>query len=138
MIGAIRIGNATLDDRAGGNRHDGGALGAGHQNVVRKAVGLLIVRVAHDEAVALVPQHEGFRRALDRVGEPLVGFLVALGEAVLEADHTQVMVYRGRDGAVWVRPRVAFFEHVEVDGAALPRFAPVDAPPDWPSTTPSA
>lgn len=47
-------------------------------------------------------------------------------EAVLEADHTPVMVYRGQDGAVWVRPREAFFETVEVDGKFLPRFAAVD------------
>jgi hypothetical protein len=53
-------------------------------------------------------------------------------EAVLEADHTPVLVYRGQDGAVWVRPRAAFFESVDVGGVTLPRFAPVDAPPDWP------
>jgi hypothetical protein len=47
-------------------------------------------------------------------------------EAVLEADHTPVMVYRGQDGVVWVRPRQAFFETVEVDGKSLPRFAAVD------------
>lgn len=47
-------------------------------------------------------------------------------EAVLEADHTPVMVYRGQDGAVWVRPRDAFFENVTVDGVAQPRFAPLD------------
>jgi len=44
-------------------------------------------------------------------------------EAVMEADHTPVMVYRGQDGAVWVRPRAAFFETVSVDGASVPRFA---------------
>ena len=44
-------------------------------------------------------------------------------EAVMEADHTPVMVYRGQDGAVWVRPRAAFFETVHVDGVDLPRFA---------------
>lgn len=44
-------------------------------------------------------------------------------EAVLEADHTPVMVYRGQDGAVWVRPRAAFFETVTVDGQPVPRFA---------------
>ena len=46
-------------------------------------------------------------------------------EAVLEADHTPVMVYRGADGAVWVRPRDAFFGTVVVDGAAVPRFAAI-------------
>ena len=48
-------------------------------------------------------------------------------EAVLEADHTPVMVYRGQDGVVWVRPRVAFFETVSVDGVATPRFSLFDA-----------
>ena len=49
-------------------------------------------------------------------------------EAVLEADHTPVMVYRGEDGVVWVRPRDAFFETVELDGARVPRFALMSAP----------
>ena len=44
-------------------------------------------------------------------------------EAVMEADHTPVIVYRSADGAVWVRPRAVFFETVCVDGAAMPRFA---------------
>jgi len=44
-------------------------------------------------------------------------------EAVMEADQTPVMVYRGTDGAVWVRPRAAFFETVEVGGATVPRFS---------------
>lgn len=49
-------------------------------------------------------------------------------EARLEADLTRVMVYRSLDGAVWVRPRDAFFESVTVDGVAQPRFAPLDEP----------
>jgi hypothetical protein len=48
-------------------------------------------------------------------------------EAVLEADHTPVMVYRGLDGAVWVRPKDAFFETVIHDGVAVARFAPLPA-----------
>jgi hypothetical protein len=48
-------------------------------------------------------------------------------EAVLEADHTPVVVYRGQDGVVWVRPRDAFFETVTVDGRILPRFTLLDA-----------
>jgi hypothetical protein len=57
-------------------------------------------------------------------------------EAVLEADHTAVVVYRGQDGKTWVRPRDAFFASVDVDGVRVPRFAPdvaapgVAAPPD--------
>jgi hypothetical protein len=46
-------------------------------------------------------------------------------EAVLEADHTAVVVYRGEDGKIWVRPRDAFFGFVDVDGTCLPRFAPL-------------
>jgi hypothetical protein len=48
-------------------------------------------------------------------------------EAVMEADHTPVMVYRGQDGAVWVRPRAMFFETVSVDGAPVPRFSAIPA-----------
>lgn len=51
-------------------------------------------------------------------------------EAVMEADQTPVMVYRGQDGAVWVRPRAAFFETVSVDGAAVPRFSALPAAGD--------
>jgi hypothetical protein len=47
-------------------------------------------------------------------------------EAILEADHTPVIVYRGQDGTSWVRPRDVFFESVEVDGKRMPRFAPLD------------
>lgn len=50
-------------------------------------------------------------------------------EAVLDADHTPVVVYRGQDGVVWVRPRDAFFERVAVDGKTLPRFTLLDATP---------
>lgn len=50
-------------------------------------------------------------------------------EAVLEADHTPVVVYRGQDGVVWVRPRDAFHEEVMVDGNTLPRFTLLDAAP---------
>jgi len=48
-------------------------------------------------------------------------------EAVLEADHTPVIVYRGEDGRTWVRPRDVFFDIVELDGARVPRFAPLAA-----------
>jgi hypothetical protein len=47
-------------------------------------------------------------------------------EARLEADGVPVIVYRGADGAVWVRPRDAFFEQVVVGGVATPRFTPID------------
>jgi hypothetical protein len=53
-------------------------------------------------------------------------------EAELEADHTPVIVYRGQDGRIWVRPKAAFFETVELDGAQVPRFAPLDPASDAP------
>jgi len=46
-------------------------------------------------------------------------------EARLEADGTPVIVYRGADGAVWVRPKDAFFEQLELGGTLVPRFAPI-------------
>jgi hypothetical protein len=49
-------------------------------------------------------------------------------EAVLEADLTPVIVYRGEDGRTWVRPRDVFFETVEVDGARAPRFVLMSGP----------
>jgi hypothetical protein len=49
-------------------------------------------------------------------------------EAVLEADHSPVIVYRGQDGTTWVRPRAVFFEMVEFDGQRIPRFAPLTQP----------
>ncbi len=53
--GAVGVRDAALDDRAGGRGMHRRALRAGHENVVRKAVGLLVMRVAHDEPVVLVP-----------------------------------------------------------------------------------
>jgi hypothetical protein len=47
-------------------------------------------------------------------------------EAILEADHTAVVVYRGQDGGTWVRPADAFFGSVDVDGVRMPRFMPLD------------
>ncbi|MFK3738629.1 DUF1653 domain-containing protein [Massilia sp. TN1-12] len=49
-------------------------------------------------------------------------------EAMLEADHTPVIVYRGQDGTTWVRPRDVFFEMVAPEGGGIPvpRFAPAD------------
>jgi len=42
-------------------------------------------------------------------------------------DHTPVIVYRGRDGRTWVRPKAAFFETIERDGVRVARFALIDA-----------
>lgn len=57
------------------------------------------------------------------------GIYEVVCEAVLEADHTPVVVYRGQDGAVWVRPRDAFLETVTIDGVTMPRFTLLDAVP---------
>ena len=56
------------------------------------------------------------------------GVYEVVSEAILEADHTPVVVYRGADGTTWVRPKQAFFESIEVDGVRMPRFAPLDTP----------
>lgn len=54
------------------------------------------------------------------------GIYALVAEAQLEADHTPVMVYRGQDGVVWVRPRADFFAQVDIDGVSVARFAPLD------------
>jgi hypothetical protein len=54
------------------------------------------------------------------------GIYELVSEAQLEADHTPVIVYRDAAGAVWVRPRDAFFDTVTLDGMVQPRFAPLD------------
>ncbi|GGE67704.1 DUF1653 domain-containing protein [Massilia psychrophila] len=46
--------------------------------------------------------------------------------ATLEADLSDMVVYRAADGSIWTRPKQAFFQLVEVDGELVPRFAPVD------------
>jgi len=46
-------------------------------------------------------------------------------EARLEADpDVAMMVYQSvTDGTIWTRPREAFFELVEYEGASVPRFS---------------
>lgn len=46
--------------------------------------------------------------------------------ARLESDHTEMVVYRGADGATWVRPKDVFLECVDVGGTLVPRFSPID------------
>ncbi|OWK25267.1 hypothetical protein AJ87_12325 [Rhizobium yanglingense] len=93
MAGAIGIRHAALDDRPGGCGVDHAALGAWNEDAVWEPVGLLEVGVAHHQAVILVPENEGFRRAFDRVRKALVGLGVTLREAMLlghvhrDADH---------------------------------------------------
>ncbi|MDB5910206.1 MAG: hypothetical protein JWP34_4320 [Massilia sp.] len=45
--------------------------------------------------------------------------------ATLEADLSEMVVYRAADGSIWTRPKEVFFQLVEVDGQLVPRFAPV-------------
>ena len=45
--------------------------------------------------------------------------------ATLEADLSEMVVYRAADGSIWTRPKDVFFQLVEVDGQLAPRFAPV-------------
>ena len=48
-------------------------------------------------------------------------------EATLEADPTVTMnVYKATDGRIWTRPAAEFFELIELDGAKVPRFAPIN------------
>jgi Uncharacterized protein conserved in bacteria len=48
-------------------------------------------------------------------------------EATLESDPTVTMiVYKAANGTIWTRPASVFFEMVEVDGAKVPRFAPIN------------
>ena len=46
--------------------------------------------------------------------------------ATLEADLSDMVVYRAADGSIWTRPKQVFFQLVEVDGELVPRFAPMD------------
>lgn len=47
-------------------------------------------------------------------------------EAKLEADPTVIMmIYRSHDGQTWARPKDVFFEMVQVEGKAVPRFAAI-------------
>jgi hypothetical protein len=45
--------------------------------------------------------------------------------ATLEADLSEMVVYRAADGSIWTRPKEVFFQLVEVAGQLVPRFAPV-------------
>ena len=67
---------------------------------IRQLVQALEMRVAQHQAVAGVPQHEGFRNGLDRVAQPQVGLHGLLGEALLlgdvDGDADQVQAGIGR------------------------------------------
>ncbi len=82
----VAAGDAALDRRPPAGRFDGGPGIAGPQHVLAQPVGLPVDRVAKHQAVVPVPEHEGFRGALERFEQPLVGFRRALREAVLLGD----------------------------------------------------
>ena len=66
---------------------DHGLVGSARRHRrIRQLVQALEVRVAQHQAVAGVPQHEGFRNGLDRVAQPQIGFHGLLGEALLFGD----------------------------------------------------
>ncbi|WP_132260266.1 DUF1653 domain-containing protein [Paucimonas lemoignei] len=50
-------------------------------------------------------------------------------EATQEADLVPVIVYRAENGKIWVRPKSAFFEVIEVEGQMVQRFAPIEELP---------
>ncbi|MCC8397183.1 DUF1653 domain-containing protein [Paraburkholderia sp. MMS20-SJTR3] len=55
-------------------------------------------------------------------------------EAILESDPGVTMiVYKAANGTIWTRPSTVFFELVEVDGARVQRFAPLDSAADAPN-----
>lgn len=53
------------------------------------------------------------------------GFYELVCMATLESDLSEMVVYRAADGSIWTRPKAVFFQLIEVDGALVPRFAPV-------------
>ena len=65
--------DALADERIGGGGNDGLIAGAGADHGVGQAMELLVLAVAHHQAVLVVPQHEGFRDRLHRVAEPRIG-----------------------------------------------------------------
>jgi hypothetical protein len=46
-------------------------------------------------------------------------------EALMEADHTPLIVYKAANGSIWCRPKHVFFEMVEVQGKPVQRFTPI-------------
>ena len=66
------IGDRGPDDRFLSGGHDRGVSRAGYDGFVRQVMQLLEVRVAQDQAVVGVPQHECFRNRLDGVAQPQV------------------------------------------------------------------
>lgn len=54
------------------------------------------------------------------------GFYEYICEATLESDLTPMVIYKASNGTVWIRPRDAFFETIEIDGKTVQRFEPVE------------
>nr|WP_174244986.1 DUF1653 domain-containing protein [Undibacterium sp. YM2] len=47
-------------------------------------------------------------------------------EATQESDLSPVIVYRAHDGSIWTRPRSFFFEMLQINGAEVMRFTPIE------------
>jgi hypothetical protein len=65
--------DALADDGICGGGDDGFIAGAGADGGVGQAVELLVLAVAHHQAVLVVPQHEGFRDGFHGVAQPRIG-----------------------------------------------------------------
>ena len=79
-------GDALGNDGLGSRRNDLVVGAAGLHHVVAEAMELLIFAVAHDQAVLVVPQHEGFGDVLNRVAQSGVGVCSA-GDCILVGEH---------------------------------------------------
>ena len=76
--------------------------GARRDGRIRQLVQALEMRVAEHQAIARVPQHEGFGDGLDRVAQPQVGLHRLLGQALLfgDVDRDADQVHAGIGGAL--------------------------------------
>lgn len=55
------------------------------------------------------------------------GIYELICEAALESDPSVTMiVYKAANGTIWTRPASVFFEVIEINGAKVQRFAPID------------
>ena len=78
--------HALGDDRLGRRGDHLVIRASGAHRVVGQAVELLILAVAHDQAIVAVPQHEGFGDRLHGVAKPRV-LVGRAGSEVLLGDH---------------------------------------------------
>ncbi len=83
---ALRPDRLAVHVGLGADRHHLVMADAGVERLGRQLVQLLVFRIAENEAVRGVPEHEGFRDRLDRVAQMRVGRGGALGHAALLGD----------------------------------------------------